>query len=196
MPRPRKVNSRLRKLAESRARATATIERLNESLNNLRPKIEEAKAALLHLEELKFSVEHRLNQHHNEIRATDKAICEEFPDVEPTEIPSTYGFRSKYGTRGTLLNTIREVVKEAGEEGITLKELGLKVTKKLALVHNSHGDFRAWVNNSLESALYTLKLEKKEVINMKVPGKHPHWVTLKKQCSWDDLADLEHEAGS
>jgi|GEM_PF-6469883 len=193
MPRPKKVNTHLKKLAESRARATATIERLNDNLENLRPKIEEAKEALLHLEELKFNIEHRLNLYHNEIRATDKTIREQFPGVEPTEIPTTYGFRSEYGRRGALRDTIREVLREAGDEGMTLKNLGLKVTEKLGLVHHTHADFRTWVKNSLESALYVLKFERKQITNKSVPGKHPHWVLLKKQNSWEDLMALEHQ---
>ena len=191
MSRPKKVNTRLKQLAESRARATATIERLHESLDNLRPKIEKAKAELRQLEELKFNAEYRLTQHHNEIRATDKTILEEFPGVEPTEIPSTYGFRSEYGKRGSLLETIRNVLKDAGEEGVTLKELGLQVTKKLGLVHNSHADFRAWVNNSLESALWNLRHNKKELTNVKVPGKHPRWKLARNETKWEDLILLD-----
>jgi len=161
MPRPKKVNTHLKKLAESRARATATIERLNDNLENLRPKIEEAKEALLHLEELKFNIEHRLNLYHNEIRATDKTIREQFPGVEPTEIPTTYGFRSEYGRRGALRETIREVLREAGDEGITLKNLGLKVTEKLGLVHHTHADFRTWVKKQLGVSSLCAQIRKK-----------------------------------
>lgn len=191
----KRVNSRLKQLAESRARGTATIERLKENLDNLHPKIEEAKATLLHLEELKFNIEHRLNLYHNEIRATDKTIETEFPGVEPTEIPTTYGFRSEYGRRGVLRETILEVIREAGDEGITLKNLGLKVTERLGLVHHTHADFRAWVKNSLESAIYALKVERRQVTNRTVIGKHPHWILLKKQNTWDELTHLDHEIG-
>ena len=189
----KKVNSRLKQLAESRARATATIERLNDSLSLLLPKIEEAKAALHHLEEIRLELEHRLTQFHNEIRATDKTIKHEFPLVQPSEILATYGFRSEYGRRGALRETIKEVIREAGDEGITLKNIGLKVTEKLALVHHTHADFRAWVTNSLESALHVLKDDRNEITKKKVPGKHPHWLMVKKELSWDNLARLEHE---
>lgn len=196
MTRPRRVNTRLKALAESRARATASIERLNGSLTSLSPKIDEAQQALRHLEEIKFDVEHRLTQLHNLVRETDKAIRQEFPGVVPTEIPSTYGYRSEYFRRGTLLDTVRAVVREAGEEGITLKELGLEVTKRLELRHHTHADFRAWVTNSLESALYTLKHKKMELDKHKIPGKHPKWFVVKRRTSWEDLTNLEHQTGS
>lgn len=196
MPRPRKVNTRLKALAESRARATASIERLNGSLTKLFPKIDEARVALVELEEAKLKIEHRLMQAHNLVRETDKALRNEFPNVSPADIPSTYGFRSEYRKRGTLLDTIREVVGEAGEEGISLNEIALEITKRLNLQHNTHADFRAWVSNSLESALDTLRFKKMELDKYKPQGKHPRWFVVKRCASWEDLANLEHETGS
>lgn len=193
MSRPRKVNTRLKQLAECRARATATTERLDESLKSLQPHIDAARAALLRLEEIKFNIEHRLNIYHNEIRATDKLIREEFPQVEPSEILSTYGFRSEYGRRGTLLDTVREVIKAAGNEGLTQKEIGIRVTEKLKLVHHTQQDFRRWTKNSLGSAMDKLYYRKHEIKRITIPGKHPKWTLSNKTPSWDDLANLDHE---
>lgn len=195
MSQPKKVNSHLKKLAEFRARATATIERLNSSLVELQPSIEEARAALLHLEELKFNIEHRLNHYHNEIRAADKIIQEKFPGVEPTEILSTYGFRSEYGGRGALQKVIRDVIFEADHEGIELKNLSLKVSERLSLVHFTQADFKKWVQNSLKPAIYSLKFEKKLITNRVVPGKRSRWTLVNKQSFWDDLVQLDHEVG-
>lgn len=193
MARPRKVNSRLKKLAESRARAIATIERLNESLGLLLPKIEEAKAALHHLEETKFEVERRITQFHNEIRKTDRTIKEEFPGVEPTEIPSTYGFRSEYGKRGMLRETILDVLRDAGENGLTLRELCIRVSAKFEMVHYTPEEFKRWVDNSIEPALKRMRRDKAQVQNIRVPGAYPRWVFVNTEYSWDALENLDNK---
>lgn len=193
MTKPKKVNSRLKQLAESRARHAATTERINNRIFTLQLQIEEAKATQLRLEELQFELRTRLVNHHNDIRATDKIIRAEFPNVDPDKILPTFGFRAEYGKRGALLDTIRTVLGESGDHGLTLKEVGLRVTERLKLVHHTPEEFNLWMKNSLESAMKKLCYKKCEIQRVKVPGKHPRWCLLKKSSSWADLVELEHE---
>lgn len=195
MSRPRKVNSRLKQLAETRARASANAERLTFTLNNLLPQIEIAKAALDNLAEQRFNLEHSLNQVHNQIRQTDKSIQEEFPGVEPSQIPSTYGFRSEYGKRGMLKETILDVLREAGERGLTLRELGLRVSKEFNMVHHTPQEFRRWVANSIEPALKRMRRVKPEVQNIRLAGAYPRWVFApRREYSWNGLENLVGES--
>lgn len=181
-------------MTETRARASANAERLTFTLNNLLPQIESAKAALEELVEQRFNLEHSLNQVHNQIRQTDKSIQEEFPGVEPSQIPSTYGFRSEYGRRGMLKETILDVLREAGEKGLTLRELSLKVSAEFNMIHHTPQEFRRWVDNSIEPALKRMRRVKPQVQNIRVAGAYPRWVFASGgEYSWDGLQSLVSE---
>lgn len=187
MTRPRKINSRLKQLAETRARAASTIERLEQSISLAERELLVLVARIERVSERKFQMEQGLIHHHNEIRAMDKAILREFPQVNPEKIPPTYGFRSEYGKRGEFINCIRRVLADAGTDGLTLKDIGAQVCEAFSLRHNTHGDFRRWMKNSLVSALESLRDKGKEVEHVKVVGKHPRWRMKSLSPSWETL---------
>lgn len=192
MTRPRKTNSRLKQLAETRARATCTIERLEQSISTTQLEIDALTRKIESISTRKMQLEQNIVRLHNDIRAVDKAILREFPYVQPDQIPSTYGFRSEYGKRGEFLNCVRRVLTEAGSEGLTLKDIGAKVCEAFSLSHNTHGDFRRWMKNSLVSALESLRDKRKEVEHIKIAGKHPRWRMKSPTPSWAQL--LANEA--
>lgn len=136
-------------------------------------------------------MEQALIQHHNEIRAMDKAMLREFPQVEPSKIPSTYGFRSEYGKRGGLKACILKVLEDAGADGLTAKQIGEAVSEVFYLRHNTAEDFQRWMKNSLLDTLAVLRDKFGEVERVQVQGSHPRWrLAAKISLGWGALEKL------
>lgn len=192
----KKTPTRLKSLAETRARATATIARLEKSIGFINTELSELQARLHDLTERKYKLEQGVVRHHNEIRQIDKAIKDEFPAVKPEEIPSTFSFRTEYGKRGALRDLIKRILQEAGPKGLQAIEIGTMVTSHFLMHHNTKEDFNLWIKNSLISALEAMRDNQGTIENFYPEGKRARWRIVNKVPTWEDLALLKAESNS
>lgn len=127
MTKPKKIPSELKKIAERRARATATIERVKNSIPRVDLLIQEARVELARFEVIRTALEAKLRRCQGEVESADETLRNKFPSVTPALIGSTYGFREEYKHRGILIQTVQEILMEAKGAPLTTKEIALSV---------------------------------------------------------------------
>ena len=132
----KKVPSYLRGLVETRARADAQAQRLERLIAELT----EAKDKAL-----------------REREAADHLIRAYDPNLDPTCIEPVAGFRGRYGPRGTLIEFIREQVREAFPEAVTTAEIAARAAVKFELDFPTPAIYAAWRKTAIRNKLQRME---------------------------------------
>lgn len=196
MTKPKKIPSELKKIAERRARATAAIERVKNSIPRVDLLIQEARVELAKLEVIRTALEAKLRRCQGEVESADETLRNKFPSVTPALIDSTYGFREEYKHRGILIQTVQEILMEANGAPLTTKEIALSVVTQLGISLASPAELKTWIENSLWSALRKLEQTRLELTKASRPGNPTTWTWTPKSLDWDALVELQHETDS
>ena len=134
----RKTPSYLRGLAESRARISADV---------------------LRLERLQADITEQLEKAKNELEACDTLIREFDSRLTPSRIEPIQAWKGRYGARGTLKAAVADYVKRAAPNEASTAEVACFIEDTFSIEFPTKDERERWRSNSIKSCLKQLMRE-------------------------------------
>ena len=154
---PRRVPTKLKQLAEKRARLAGEVEL---SMASDKPYIDQRDALLEKLslieDALAISAQKR-DEISTALAVVDEEIVKLSPNTNPSKIQAISGWKDRYGKRGALRHYLVDVLKSYYPEYIESNDLADLAMKNFGLTFATHSEKVDWRNTSLRNALLALR---------------------------------------
>lgn len=164
------VPSKVKQLAERRARIAGRLLPLDKIESDLRRKVEqlalELRVAELNLESC--TAQKRILT--LELQECDKALVGLSPNIDPHKIEAIQGSKGRYGVRGGLKNAVLDVLRDAYPIYLTTTQIEDVIALKFKLVFVSDASKCQWKEKSLAGALRSIADDGKGERGPKIPG--------------------------
>ncbi len=160
-PKYKPVSTKIKQLAEKRARILGRLIPIEEIETELIKQVEELSSQLIEINrklelqrEQKLPLTVQLQQCDDELAALN-------PLLDPSKIKAIKASKGRYGNQGMLKATVLDVIEAAGPNYITTPQIMNAVMSKLGLVFASNNDKYKWKESSLTTSIYQLSLSGK-----------------------------------
>lgn len=160
-PKKKRVPTKIKRLAEKRARILGRLVPFEEIETEL---IKQVEALSSQLSEINSKLELQRKQKLPlivQLQQCDDELVALNPLLDPSKIKAIKASKGRYGNHGTLKATVLDVIEAASPNYITTPQIMNAVISKLELVFDSNVDQFKWKDSSLKTSLYKLSLSGK-----------------------------------
>jgi hypothetical protein len=152
----RKTPSYLRGLAETRARAAGSLQRLKNLRSEVQRKLKVAKADVERYQKMEAELAPKLEEARTDLKSCDWLIRKFDSRLDPSEIEPIVAWKGRYGKRGALKETISRLLKDHAPMALSIPELSKVIILEFQLTYATDKALKAWAHNSLGGVLKTL----------------------------------------
>lgn len=152
----KKVSTKIKQLAEKRARVWGRLLPLDGIETELSKKVEQLsldlKVALHGLESCRAQKQSLTV----ELQQCDEALASLDPKIDPSKIEPIQGSKGRYGSHGSLKNAVFNLLEEASPQYLTSTQIADAIIWNLNLVFESDESQYLWKRRSIKNALCSI----------------------------------------
>ena len=155
----RKTHSYLKGLAETRARAAGSLQRLKQLRSEVQGKLKVAKADVERYQKLEIELVLKLEEARTDLKSCDWLIRKFDSRLDPSEIAPIAAWKGRYGKRGALKEAVSRTLKARAPVALSIPDLTTVIILEFQLTFATDKAMKAWAHNSIGGVLKTLLLE-------------------------------------
>jgi hypothetical protein len=155
----RKTHSYLKGLAETRARAAGSLQRLKQLRSEVQGKLKVAKADVERYQKLEIELVRKLEEARTDLKSCDWLIRKFDSRLDPSEIAPIAAWKGRYGKRGALKEAVSRTLKARAPVALSIPDLTTVIILEFQLTFPTDKAMKAWAHNTIGGALKALLLK-------------------------------------
>lgn len=152
----RKTHSYLKGLAETRARAAGSLQRLRQLRSEVQRKLKVATAEVERYQKMEVELARKLEEARTDLKSCDWLIRKFDSRLDPSEIAPIAAWKGRYGKRGALKEAVSRILKDHSPVALSIPELSKMIILEFQLTFDTDKALKAWTHNSIGGVLKTL----------------------------------------
>ena len=155
----RKTNSYLKGLAETRARAAGSLQRLRQLRSEVQRKLKVAKADVERYQKMEIELARNLEEARADLKSCDWLIRKFDSRLDPSEIAPIAAWKGRYGKRGALKEAVSRILEDHAPVALAIPDLSNVIILEFQLTFATDKAMKAWAHNTIGGALKALLTE-------------------------------------